>query len=147
MSFLQSQLHVSVPLTDFAVAFRPEEEGYLWGKLLPPKTVTKRTNLIRQISKAQLLRGYELRVGKGGRVAEVQFKVDTNLSYNAVDYAVESVLSQTEDMEADEILQYEQEQMYACLIAMHTNLEVLTVKQTLRDQCQVSWILLLDPLP
>lgn len=133
MPFLQSQLHVSVPLTDFAVAFRPDEEGYLWGQLLPPKVVTKRTNLIRQISKAQLLRKYELRVGRGGRVSEVEFKVDQNLSYSATDYAVESILSQTEDMEADEILQYEQEQMYACLIAMHTNLEVLTIKQTLRD--------------
>lgn len=131
--FTQSALHVSVPLTDFAVAFRPEVEGYLWGKLLPPKVVPKRTNIIRQISKGQLLRTYDLRVGRGGRVQEVQFKVDQDLTYNASDYAVQAVLSNTEGMEADEILQYEQEQMYACLIAMHTNLEVLTLKHTLRD--------------
>jgi hypothetical protein len=101
--------------------------------LLPPKVVSKRTNLIRQISKAQLLRKYDLRVGKGGRVQEVQFKVDSNLSYNAIDYSVEAVMRETESMEADEILEYEQEQMLACLVAMNTNLEVITIKETLRD--------------
>lgn len=133
MAFLNSELHINVPLTDYAVAFRPEVKGYLWAKLLPPKIVNKRSNFIRQISKAQLLRKYDLRVGTRGEVAEVQFKIDQNLSYLAADYSVQSVLASTEDMEADEILQYEQEQMYACLVAMHTNLEVLTIKETLRN--------------
>ena len=133
MPFLSSQLHVNVPLTDYAVSFKPDLKGYLWSTILPPKIVSKRSNLIRQIDKGQMLRKYDLRVGKGGRVQDVQFKVNANLSYSAVDYAVESILSETEGMEADEILQYEQEQMDACLYSMHTNMEVVTIKETLRD--------------
>lgn len=133
MPFLSSQLHVNVPLTDYAVSFRPDLNGYLWSTILPPKVVTKRSNLIRQIDKGQMLRKYDLRAGKGGRVQDVQFKVAQNLSYNAIDYALQSVISATEDMEADEILLYAQEQMDACVIGMHTNLEVVTLKETLRD--------------
>lgn len=131
--FTSSTLHVSVPLTDLAVAFRADEQGYLWSSLLPPKVVRKRTDLIRQIDKGQLLRKYDLRAGAGGRIQEVQFKVGSNLSFNAIDYAVQAVMRNTESMEADEILQYTQEQMYHALIAMHTNIEVVTVKETLRN--------------
>jgi hypothetical protein len=133
MAFLDSQLHINVPLTDYAVAFRPEENQYLWNTLLPQKPVRHRSDLIRQISKANLLRRQDLRVGKGGRVTEVQFKLDPNLSYNAVDYAASAILRETERMNADDILQYDQEMMYTALIYMHTNLEVLTIKETLRD--------------
>jgi hypothetical protein len=133
MAFNTSTLHISVPLTDLAVAYRPEEDGYLWSTLLPPKIVTKRTDLIRQIDKGNLLRWQDLRTGKAGRVQEVQFKVGSNLTFNAIDYAVEAVLRNTERAEADEILQYDQENIYHCLIAMHTNLEIVTIKQTLRD--------------
>lgn len=133
MPFLSSELHINVPLTDLAVAYRPIENGYLWSKLLPPKVVNKRSNFIRQIDKGQLLRHYDLRVGKGGRVQEVQFKVGANLSYLCIDYAVEAVMRETEDMEADAILEYVQEQMYHSLIAMHSNIELITVKQTLRN--------------
>jgi len=131
--FTSSTLHVSVPLTDLAVAFRADENDYLWSSLLPPKVVRKRTDLIRQIDKGQLLRKYDLRAGAGGRIQEVQFKVGSNLSFNAIDYAVQAVMRNTENMEADEILQYTQEQMYHALIAMHTNIEVVTVKETLRS--------------
>lgn len=133
MSFLSSKLHISVPLTDLAVAFRIDKSKYLWSKLLPPKVVSKRSDLIRQISKAQLLRAYELRAGKGGSVTEVQFKIDQNLSFNCVDFAVEAVLSNTESMEADAILEYEAEQIYTCAVAMDTNIEILTIRDTLRN--------------
>ena len=76
MSFLNSELHLNVPLTDLAVRFSPIEAGYLWSKLLPPKVVNKRSNFIRQISKGQLLRIGDYRVGTGGQVQEIQFKVD-----------------------------------------------------------------------
>ncbi len=133
MAFTQSTLHVSVPLTDLALAFRPNLNGYLWSTLLPPKVVTKRTDLIRQIDKGNLLRQYDLRTGKGGRVQEVQFKVGSNLSFNAIDYSIQAILRNTERMEADEILQYDQENIYHCLVGMNTNIEIVTIKQTLRD--------------
>lgn len=133
MSFSNSDLHINVPLTDFAVAYKPELAGFLWSKLLPPKVVNKRSNFIRQLSKAQMLRKQELRVGNRGSVAEVSFKTDTSLSYLCADYAVQSIIDNTESMEADEILQYEQSQMEACLYAMNVNLDVITVKETLRN--------------
>lgn len=145
MAFNTSTLHISVPLTDLAVAFRPELEGYLWSTLLPPKVVTKRTDLIRQIDKGNLLLRKDLRAGKGGRVEEVQFKVGENLSFSAIDYAVQAILRNTERMEADEILQYDQENIYHCLIAMHTNIEVVTIKETLRDPNVLTNFVALNP--
>lgn len=133
MAFLDSNLHVNQALTDFALAFRQDEAGYLWSKVLPPKVVKHRSDYIRQIDKGQLLRLYDLRVGKGGRVQDVQFKIGSNLTYNAIDYAVEAIMRATEAANADEIIQYEQELIYNALIAMHTNLEVITIKNTLRD--------------
>ncbi len=133
MAFLDSQLHINVPLTDYAVAYRPEEDGYLWNTLLPRKYVKHRSDIIREIDKGNLLRRYDLRVGKGGQVSEVQFKVGANKTYNAVDYAVKALLRETERANSDDILMYDQEMMYHAIIAMHTNLEVLTIKETLRD--------------
>lgn len=145
MSFLNSELHLNVPLTDLAVRFSPIEAGYLWSKLLPPKVVNKRSNFIRQISKGQLLRIGDYRVGTGGQVQEVSFKVDTSLQFNCIDYAVEAVLRQTEDMEADEILQYAQEQIYTCMISMNGFVEYVTIKQTLRDPAQLTQNFSLTP--
>lgn len=133
MPFIDSGLHVNEAMTDFAIGFRQEVEGYLWSKLLPPKVVPKRSDYIRQIDKGQLLRKYDLRVGKGGRVTDVQFKIGSNLSFNAVDYAAEATMRASEASNADSVLQYEQELIYHALIAMHTNLEVLTIKETLRN--------------
>lgn len=133
MAFNNSTLHVNVPLTDLANRFTPEMEGYLWSRLLPPKVVTKRSDLIRQIDKGNLLRLYDLRAGAAARVQEVQFKVNSSLTFNAIDYSVQTILRNTDRMEADEILQYDQEQMYTALVSMHTNLEYVTIKQTLRD--------------
>lgn len=133
MAFLDSNLHVNQALTDFAVGFRQDAEGYLWHKLLPPKIVKHRSDYIRQIDKGQLLRKYDLKVGIGGRITDIQFKVGQNLTYNAVDYAVEAIMRATEAANADEVLQYEQELIYHALIAQNTNLEVVTIKDTLRN--------------
>lgn len=145
MSFLNSELHLNVPLTDLAVRFSPIKEGYLWSRMLPPKVVNKRSNFIRQISKGQLLRIGDYRVGTGGQVQEIQFKVDNSLSYNCIDYSVEAVLRQTEEMEADEILEYAQEQMYTCMISMNGFIEYVTIKQTLRNPAILTQNVTLTP--
>ena len=133
MSYTASQLHVNQALTDLAVRFSVDEEGYLWHKILPVKIESKRSNIIRQISRANLLRNYDLRVGRGGVVPEVQFKLDANLTYNCQDYSVQAVISNTEAAETDDILQYEQELIYHTWVAMQTGIEYVTLKQTLRD--------------
>lgn len=147
MPFIDSQLHYNQALTDFAIGFRQDAAGYLWSKLLPPKTVTNRSNVIRQIDKGQLLRKYDLRVGPSGRITEVQFKVGANLSYNAIDYAVEATMRKSEVSNADAILEYEQELIYHAMIAMHTNIEVITIKETLRSPTVITNNIDLDSLP
>lgn len=133
MGFLDSNLHYNQALTDLAVAFRQEEEGYLWSKLLPPKVVQHRSDVIRQIDKGQLLRLYDMRVGRGGRAGEIQYKIGANLTFNTIDYAIEAIVRATEASNADAILQHEQELIYHATIAMHTNIEYVTVKTILRD--------------
>lgn len=133
MPFIDSQLHYNQALTDYAIGFRQDIAGYLWSRLLPPKTVTKRSDVIRQIDKGQLLRKYDLRVGSSGRITEVQFKIGANFNFNAIDYAVEATMKKSEVSNADAILEYEQELIYHAMVAMHTNIEVITVKETLRN--------------
>lgn len=133
MPFVDSGLHVNEALTDFAIGFRQDLEGYLWSRLMPPKVVKKRSDYIRQIDKGQLLRKYDLRVGKGGRVTDINFKIGDNLTFNAVDYSVEATMRQTEASNADDVLQYEQELIYHALVAMNTNIEVIVLKETLRN--------------
>lgn len=145
MAFLTSQLHVSVPLTDLAVAYRQDLKNFLWSKLLPPKVVSKRTDLIRQINKGNLLRLREMRSGKGGGVTEIQFQIDPNLSFNCVDYAAEAVLSNTEAAEADSILEYEAEQVYHTVVAMENWIEKLTITDTLRNTAIMTQNVTLTP--
>lgn len=133
MAFLDSGLHVNEALTDLCLAFRQDQEGYCWNKILPQKVVRHRSDYIRQIDKGQLLRLYDLRVGAGGRVKDVQFKIGENLKYNAVDYAVEAVMRATESSNADAIIEYEQELIYNAMIAFNQNLEYLTIKNTVRS--------------
>lgn len=130
--FTASQLHVNQALTDIAVRYSPDEQGYLWNKLLPMKVESKRSNIIRAINQANLLRRYDLRSGRGSGVLELQFKADPNLMYNCVDYAAQVLLSNTESAEADDVLMYAQEQIYHCWIAMQIGMEGLTF-DTLRD--------------
>lgn len=134
MAFLESTLHVSVPLTDYAQKFIPNQEGYVWSKMLPIKNVRKRTDLIRAFNKGQTLRRWDLRGGSGGSdVQEVQFKMDPNKSFNCQDYAVQAIIRTTERMEADEILMYEKEMFDQAIQAMTTNLEGLVVMDVLRN--------------
>lgn len=133
MPFIDAQLHQNQALTDYALAFRQDLLGYLWSRLLPPKPVAKRSDYIRVIDKGQLLRKYDLRVGASGRLTEVQFKIGANQQFNAADYAVEATMRASEVSNADAILEYEQELIYHAMVAMHTNIEVITIKETLRN--------------
>ncbi len=133
MPYLDSDLHVNEAMTDFASAFRQDIEGYLWSKLLPVVVTRHRSDFIRQFDKGALLRRYDLRVGKGGRIQDVSFAVDQNLRFNAVDYSVEATMRATESSNADSIIEYEQELTYTALVNLHTCIEALTIKDTLRN--------------
>jgi hypothetical protein len=133
MAFAQSQLHVSRPLTDLVVSYDPSTDGHIRSFLFPRKPVDKMINQIRQVSKADLLRAYDLKAGGEGRVAEVQFRMDSTLSYNATPFAVQAVISQLEALNADEELQYEQRQTMQAMASMGVQLEQLAINQTIRS--------------
>jgi len=132
MSF-GANLHVAQALTDLAIAFRPSEDGYLRDKFFPRKDVSHTTDKIRQISKANLLSLHDLKVGNDGRIPEVQYRLDSDLTYNCVAYGAEAVVGNQDAGNADAALQHEQEQMFTALQSVTTALEYEAVKNTLRS--------------
>lgn len=138
MPFLDNGLHLNQGLTDFGIGFTANLSEYLWNKLLPIKIVRHRSDYIRSIDKGNLLQLRDLRVGKGGRIADVSFKIGENFRFNAVDFAAEATLRSSESANADEVLQYEQEQLATMLTSMWSNLEVVVLKQVLRDPAKLT---------
>lgn len=133
MSFLDSRLHISVPDTELAIRFTPDPKGYIGKRILPMRPVKRKNDLIRQLNKANIIQKRDLRVGARGHVAEVQFKMDAEQNYFAVDYAVSAVVDFGEQAQADDALQYEQEQLFTAVEAMEVNVESIITEQTLRD--------------
>ncbi len=133
MAFLQSQLHVDRPLTDLVIAYDATQDGHIRNLFFPRKPVDKLSNQIRQISKADMLRAYDLETGSEGRIKEVKFGLDTTLSYKAIPRAAQVVLNGLESLNADEELQYEQRQTMAAFGAMAIDLEYQAVKNALRS--------------
>lgn len=134
MSQLSSVLHVNVPLSDLAVAYRQDMKEFMWDTLLPIKVTDKRSNLIRGVNKANLLRRQELRVGnRGSSVPRVRFKMDPSVSYNCTDIAVECMNDDREQAEADDIVQYVPENLYHLTMALQIGMEYYVMKDVLRS--------------
>ena len=133
MSFLDSRLHISVPDTEMAIRFTPDPKSYVGKRILPMRPVRRKNDLIRQINKANIIQKRDLRVGAKGRVAEVQFRLDQEQSFFTIDYAVSAIIDFGEAAQADDALQYEQEQLFVATEAMEVNVESIITEQTLRD--------------
>ena len=134
MSQPSSVLHVNVPLSDLAVAYRQDMKQFLWDTLLPIKVTDKRSNLIRGVNKANQLRRHEMRVGnRGDSVPRVRFKMDANQSYNCTDIAVEVMNDNREEAEADDIVQYVPENLYHLTQALQIGMEYYVIKDVLRN--------------
>jgi hypothetical protein len=133
MAFAQSNLHISRPLSDLVISYDPAQDGMLRNFFFPRKPVDKLTNQIRQISKADLLRLYDMKAASDSKVAEVQFRTDSTLTYNAQPYAVQAVLSELEELNADEELQYEQRMTMQAFSSMSVNLEYQAINNVLRS--------------
>lgn len=127
-----SVLHLNVPLTDLAVAFRADHKKFLWQKLMPPKVVPNTSNIIRQIDRANLMSLPDIRAGANGFMSEVQFKMGADINYRCIDYSVEVVKDRRERANADSILQYDEEMLYTGLTKVHGVLERV-VFTTMRD--------------
>lgn len=138
MAFQPGVLHVNRPLTDLVVSFNPSDKGYVRSLFFPRKPVLKKSDQIRQVSKGELLRAHNAKVGPDGKVNEVQFAMDTTLSYQAITYAFAAVLDNEERQMADSELQYDMRMMQNAMLKMNTALEYVAVKQTLRDNTQMT---------
>jgi len=134
MAHLSSDLHIDQPLSDLAVAYMSDPSAYLWQTLLPIKATDKRSNFIRGVNRANLLRRHELRVGnRGASVPRVRFKMDASQSYNCSDLAVECLNDDREEAEADSIVQYVPENLRHLVEALNIGLEYYVIKDTLRN--------------
>lgn len=131
MSENRSALHVAVPETALAVAYRADMSQYLWDALLPIKMVDKPFNLVRGVNKGNLLRRRELRAGPNA--PRVQFKMDTNQTYQTDDFMLEILSDEREKQIADEIIQYDPELIYHLTLAFQTSMEFATIYQILRN--------------
>lgn len=124
MAFVAGQLHVSRPLTKLVVAYDPSEDELLHNWFFPNLPVDHRTDLIRQRSKADMLRLYDLkRADVQGKPARVQFRMDASLSYITTPYIAESVIDHLEAGDADAEVQYEEQQTMAANLAVQNSIE------------------------
>lgn len=135
MAFNQSLLHVSRPLTDLVVSYDPGTDGYLRSKFFPRKPVDHMTNLIRQISKPDLLRLYDGLSGSDqlSGATEVQFRTAADLSYTCKPFALSAILDELDSKNADSELAYEQRTAMQLATSMQVALEKFAIKDTLRS--------------
>jgi len=144
-----NSLHVNVPLTDTAIAYRPDEDGYLWSELSPVKAVSNISNYIRTVDRANLMTIPEMRVGAqgtggNGGIGEVTFKMGGNALYRCIDYAINCISDARERANADSIVQYDQELIYTGMVKANLMFEKVAVKETLRDSTNYAADQLLD---
>lgn len=128
-----SNLHVAQALTDLAVAFKPSDQGFLRDKFFPRRSVAHLTDKIRQISKSNALMLHDLKVGQDGRVPEVQYRLDSDLTYTCQPYATEAVIDDLDAGNADAALVHEQRQFDNAMVTLANFLEYQAVKLTLRS--------------
>lgn len=133
MPFSQSQLHAAQPLVDLCVAYDPSEEDYIRNVFFPRKNVQHLTDNIRSIAKGDILRLYDLDASGDGEVAEVQYRLAANLTYNCNILAAKARISQIDVKNADAALLHEMRQTKQALTSIGVRMEHLAVKGTLRS--------------
>jgi hypothetical protein len=108
-----SALHVNVPLTNYAIAWKPPGEQSQWfarDDFFPTVPVTKDSDLIRQVSQGRMLQVYEAAVGADGINSSapiVEFGVNANLSFKCLPRVLRGVINEYKRRQADDQLQYE----------------------------------------
>ena len=128
-----ANLHVAQALTDLAVAYKPSADGFLRDKFFARKAVQHLSDKLRQISTANALLLHDLKVGADGRVPEVQYRIDSDLSYVCKPYANEVVVDDLDSGNADAALAHEQRLFDQGMLSLTIALEYEAIKNTLRD--------------
>jgi hypothetical protein len=133
MPFSRSLLHVAQPLVDLCVAYKPEDDDYIRNVFFPRKDVQHLTDKIRQVSKADTLRLYDLDASGDGEVAEVQYRLGSDLTYDCKILAAKARVTSIDSKNADAALMHEMRQTKQALISVGQRMEYLAVNQTLRS--------------
>jgi hypothetical protein len=138
MAFLQSDIHINRPLTDMVLKFDPSTIGFARNRVFRRKPVDKLSNQIRSIAREQMLRLQNMKTGEQGRVGRVQFATGPTQTYTCEVFALEAMLDNIEQQNADAELQYQLNQQEAPLLAMQLGLEKLAIEDTLRDTTKLT---------
>lgn len=133
MGFSNSVMHAAQPLIDLCVAYKPEEDGYLRNFFFPRKDVQHLTDNIRQITKGDILRLYDMDASGDSDVPEVQYRIGANLTYNCGIFGARARINPFDVANADAALQHEQRQTMQAMISMGIRMEYLACNQTLRS--------------
>lgn len=126
-------IHVDRPLTDLVVAYDPLSDGFMHNVLFPRKSVAHRSDQIRTIDQASLLRVYDAASGSDSSAHEVDFKFGATLNYSCSALAFDAVLDRLDAKDADSEIQYEQRKTMQATTSMMQKLEHLAIKQTARS--------------
>lgn len=129
MAGLGSALHVNVPLTNYAIAWKPPADKAGWfarSDFFPQVPVSKDSDLIRQISQGRMLQLYETLVGEdglSGAAPVVDFAIKGNLTFKCLPHATRGILNYYKAKQADSVIQYEKRQTEQPRWALEMSLE------------------------
>lgn len=125
MPHLGSGLHTSVPLTNYAIAWKPREPNYFFtSRFLPYLSVSHERDLIRTIDKGRMLQIYEAAVGTSQKTSPViEFGIGPNKSFQCQPYSFDGVINHYDAQRADSVLNYEKRQVAAPRFALAMYLE------------------------
>jgi len=132
-----SALHVNVPLSNYAIAWKPPGEKADWfarEDFFPLVPVQKDSDLIRQISQGRMLEIYEALVGDdnvAGSAPIVEFAVNANLTFKCVPRVLRGIINYYKQKQADDVLMYEKRQLDAPRWALQLHCEEKALGQLL----------------
>jgi hypothetical protein len=113
---LGSALHINVPLTNYAIAWKPPGDKSDWfarQDFFPDVPVGKDSDLIRQISQGRMLQIYEAASGSDGLNTSapiVEFAVNATLKFKCIPKVLRGVINNYNQKQSDDVLQYEKRQ-------------------------------------
>lgn len=133
MPFDSGAIHAPQHLADLCKAYDPGEDGYLRNEFFARKDVSKVTDLVPTISKADTLRLYDLDVTSRSKVPIVTYRTGADITYRCKAIAARSELNPQDMKNADAAYRHEKRQTKQALIAVGQRMEYLAVNQTLRQ--------------
>lgn len=148
---LGSNLHINVPLTNYAIAWKPPADRKTWfarDSFFPAVPVPKDSDYIRQISQGRMLQIYEADIGDdtvGVGANIVDFAVNDKLQFKCLPKALRGIINYYKQKQADDVLQYEKRIVGAPRWAMEMYQETQALDVLLNQSNYGNHVTNLDP--